>query len=164
MLACTAPTDRSFWRQDHKDALPQGWGITVWVNVNRTSKNPPHPLIVYYRYYTPTGGKYFKGLAAAKVAANAAAKAAATNSSAASSSSSSSRKPDASKRSSSSLPPPPAPKKARGAEEQEREEDGGSLHSRHPWFKKWLEDGRNAADLLPEQYPKGYDPKRNESK
>ena len=38
------------------------------------------------------------------------------------------------------------------------------LHTRHPWFKKWLKDGRNAADLLPEQYPKGYDPKRNESK
>ena len=41
---------------------------------------------------------------------------------------------------------------------------GGDLHSRHPWFKKWLEDGKNVVDLLPEQYPTGYDPPRNESK
>ena len=40
----------------------------------------------------------------------------------------------------------------------------GSLHSRHPWLRKWLKDGSNVADLLPEQYPKGFDPKRNESK
>ena len=38
------------------------------------------------------------------------------------------------------------------------------LHSRHPWFAKWVRDGKNIAGLLPEQYPTGYDPKRNESK
>ena len=49
-------------------------------------------------------------------------------------------------------------------DEEEDEELENNLHSRHPWFKKWLKDGKNCADLLPEQYPTGYDPKRNESK
>ena len=38
------------------------------------------------------------------------------------------------------------------------------LHSRHPWYKKWVQDGAKYEDLLPEQYPSGFHPVRNESK
>ncbi len=62
------------------------------------------------------------------------------------------------------IPKPEKVPSSSEVEQEEREEDGGDLHSRHPWFKKWLKDGRNVADLLSEQYPKDYDPKRNESK
>ena len=168
LLACTAPTDRSFWRQDHKDALPQGWGIKAKPYVKTRGKNPPHPLMVIYYFYSPAGGKKFLGLSAAKAAAK---KYTAKPSS-------SSRKSDASKRSSSSEGTSSDEEEQEEEEESEDESDeetakndhkvlsatGGDVHSRHPWFKKWLKDGRNAADLLPEQYPKGYDPKRNESK
>ena len=68
----------------------------------------------------------------------------------------------------------PKPEKVPSSSEVEQEEEeeehrvlstiGGSVHSRHPWFKKWNAEGRNVADLLPEQYPEGYDPKRNECK
>ena len=51
-----------------------------------------------------------------------------------------------------------------GGPVQQRGQGIADLHSRHPWFQKWLKDGRNFADLRPEQYPTGYDPKRNESK
>ena len=37
------------------------------------------------------------------------------------------------------------------------------VHTRHPWFKQWLKDGRIIENLLPEQYPPGYDPRRVES-
>ena len=121
----------------------------------------------------------FKGVANAQAAAQAAAKAAARKSTAASSSSSSSRKRDASKRTSSSEGTSSDEEEQEEEEEESEDESdeepakndhrvlsktGGDLHSRHPWFKKWLKDGRNVADLLPEQYPKGYDPKRNKSK
>ena len=165
LLACKAPTDRSFWRQDHKDALPQGWGIKAWARVKTRGKNPAHPLEVHYQYYPPAGGKRFKGLPEAKAAA--------TKLTSTLSSASSSRKPGASTRSSSS--------EGTSSDEEEEEEDesdeeyedddhrvlsttGGDVYSRHPWLKKWLKDGGHAADLLPEQYPKYYDPKRNESK
>ena len=182
MLACTAPTDRSFWRQDHKDALPQGWGIKAWASVDN-KKNPTHPLKVSYNYYPPAGGKGFAGLATAKAAAMKStsascfrglpeAKAAATKLTSTSSSASSSRKPGASKRSSSSEGTSSSEEEEEDESDEEYEDDdhrvmsttGGDVHSRHPWFKKWLKDGGHAADLLPEQYPKGYDPKRNESK
>ena len=81
-------TDRSFWHQDHKDALPQGWGIKARPSVV-SKKNPTHPLKVRYRYYPPAGGKRFDGLVAAKAAARKS-----------TSASSSSRQPGASKRSS----------------------------------------------------------------
>ena len=35
-----------------------------------------------------------------------------------------------------------------------------ALHSRHPWYKKWVQDGAKSEDLLPEQYPSGFDQKR----
>ena len=37
------------------------------------------------------------------------------------------------------------------------------VHTRHPWLKEWAENGSRIEDLTKEQYPPGYDPKRNES-
>ena len=68
-LASSDPTDRSFWRQDHKDALPEGWGVKIRMGPSTITKNPDHPIFVVFPVFQSADGTNFRTFKLAKTAA-----------------------------------------------------------------------------------------------